>query len=169
MTHLYGEPASKEATPRHVLEAQIEQVNEREAQILLILEYAGDTYQTQELRGELNAVRALREENERLLASHVVDPEQAGRDKIAAESRAIEAAKSAAIHAEPSAEVQAERRRNMLARRKILLDQAEAEQRENLMAQIEREERSGDFRAVKILRLQMLNIRAQLEREAGPL
>jgi hypothetical protein len=144
-------------------------VNEREAQILLILEYAGDTYQTQELRGELNAVRALREENERLLASHVVDPEQAGRDKIAAESRAIEAAKSAAIHAEPSAEVQAERRRNMLARRKILLDQAEAEQRENLMAQIEREERSGDFRAVKILRLQMLNIRAQLEREAGPL
>jgi hypothetical protein len=81
MTHFYGDPVPQQPKSKTIAQSQIELCNEREAQILLILEHPGGEAQTQELQSELGHLRALRAENERLLAGPSADPTQAERDR----------------------------------------------------------------------------------------
>jgi hypothetical protein len=90
--------------------------------------------------------------NDMLLRPHEIDPEQEERDRLFGEGRATQLAHSRAAHAEPSAEEKAERRRNMLERRRILLDQQEAEMKETLEEFARRLESEGDDRQAKIQR-----------------
>ena len=56
----------------------------------------------------------------------------------------------------------------MLARRKAILDQAEQEQREQLLSQINQLERVGDWSQARNIRVNLLtNLRRRLE-EADP-
>jgi hypothetical protein len=96
---------------------------------------------------------------------HAVDPQQAERDRLFAESQALQASKLAAIMREPSAEVKAEREAVKQARLKAIVDQREIEALEILEAQAERCAREGDHRSARNFREQKLGVRAQLLKE----
>jgi hypothetical protein len=72
---------------------------------------------------------------------------------------------AARIHAPPAPAVLAERRKNMLARRSEIIDARYGEMKESLLFNINRLEACGDFRQAKLLRVQLTNLRAQLEAE----
>jgi predicted ATPase len=88
-------------------------------------------------------------------------------DELAAQHAAniaqqIEEAKQ--DQAQPLPEVYAERKRNAALRRRALLDLQYAEAAEVLKHQITRCEAQGDFTQAKLLRVQLTNLRADLER-----
>jgi hypothetical protein len=168
MSVMYAEPAAPKPTPVHILEGQIEHANRREAAILERLEQIGEgSYEAQELRSELAAVRALRATSQRELDPHAVDPGQAERNAIFAEGQRIQAAKLAEVMRGPSAEELAERQRNAAARLKQIIDVREREAVEILNAQADQCAAQGDHRQARILRERCARSTARAVRSAG--
>ena len=85
-----------------------------------------------------------------------------GKAETANIARQIEEAKQ--DQAQPLPEVYAERKRNAALRREALLDLQYAEAVEVLQHQITRCEAQGDFAQAKLLRVQLTNLRADLEK-----
>jgi len=159
---MYGEidqkPLSKDA-----LEAQLRSITERSEQILYILKHMQeDTEQAVELRSELSIYRDQAVQIKQTLDP---DPQATERRRQFEAGLKAQAAEMAARHAPVPAEVLEQRRQAMLERRKEHLDARELEAREVLLAQIDRWEKSGQWRDARILRVQLTNLRAQLERE----
>ena len=171
MSHALGEavlPPEPKQPSREALEAHLADLRERCQQICFILENGGLgelDYQSQELRSELAIHREMAATIERQLNPAAADPGAAGRQRQFEEGLALQAAEMRARHAPVWPEVLQQRRTAMLARRSEIIDARYAEMKESLLHNINQLEASGDFRQSKLLRIQLTNLRAQLEAE----
>jgi hypothetical protein len=163
MSVTYGEAVDQKPLSREPLENQLRSITERSEQILYILKHMPeDCEQAVELRAELAIYRAQAGEIKRILNP---DAEATERRRQFEAGLKAQAAEMAARHAPIPAEVLEQRRHAMRKRRKEHLDVREREAKEVLLDQIDRWEKSGQWRDARILRVQLTNLRAQLEKE----
>src|SRR5262249_32804126 len=160
---MYGEVVDQKPLSREPLENQLRSITERSEQILYVLKHIPEDHeQAVELRAELSIYRDQAAEIKRTLDP---DPQATERRRQFEAGLKAQAAEMAARHAPTPAEVLEQRRQAMLERRKEHLDAREREAREVLLAQIDRWEKEGSWRDARMLRVQLTNLRAQLERE----
>jgi hypothetical protein len=163
MTVEYGMPSepSPPLSPE-ALRAQLNTVTQRLDQIQLVLSHLDpDSYQSQELRSERQELMNMRAR----IQTQLNPPEQ---DPAVIEQRAAHRAYvdrvAASLFAEEDPGVVAAREAEAAANRQRNIDFQVREQTEHIQAFVDKLEAEGDDRQAKLWRLQLTNIRADLER-----
>jgi hypothetical protein len=165
MSHALGEavlPKKPPTPPRHVLENSLVAIRERMSEINFLLGEGPGEHRAQELKSEYELYRDQVREIERTLNPPAEDAELAAL-QAASISQQIEQAKR--DHAPAPADIVEERKRNAAQRREALLELQFAEQSEVLRHQILRWDQQGEYAQSKRLRVQLTNLRADLEKQ----
>jgi hypothetical protein len=165
MSHMYGEavlPKKPPTPPRHVLENSLVAIRERIAEISFLLGEGPNGHRAQELRSEMEIYRDQARSIERQLNPPAIDAELAAAQAESLRQQVEEARRNQAP--EP-ADVYAERQRNSELRRQAIIDLQYNETADVLRHQILKWEHAGEWAQAKILRVQLTNLRAELEKQ----